>query len=255
MPTQLPPLPPGDTPAIHVQLSNGAQSTATAAQLRASPLPPDAMIWFQGLAGWIRGLDHPELGGRGSSDDEQDRIFGGLVKSSWDYFREHEMAGHLDEVMVGAIITSTLDSGYSLIDINSDGSNHYLRFEAIGGDRSRMVFQLSHLTAGLVAAKVLGQRMSAVIGYGEHQADFGRIWQALKAEFKSGYVQNPEPGTITVDGDMASGYVYVQVDLYLDIKNYVGDGYAINYARLNQDVGATVNALRKYLRGRFGGGR
>ena len=96
MPNQLPPLPPGDTPAIHVQLSSGAQSVATAAQLRARPLPPDAMIWFHGLPGWIRGSSHPELGGGGSADDEQDRIFGGLVKASWDYFREHELAGHLE---------------------------------------------------------------------------------------------------------------------------------------------------------------
>jgi hypothetical protein len=51
---------------------------------------------------------------------------------------------------------------------------------------------------------------------------------------------------------MNSGYVYVQVDLYLDVKNYVGDAYAINAPRLNRDVGATINALRKYLKGRFG---
>jgi len=249
MATPIPPLPAGDAPAIHVQTAQGQLPAA----LAAGRLPPDAVIWYQGLAGWMRISEHPELGSpRGQADDEQDRIFGELVKDSWAYFREHELAGHIDEVLVGAIITSALDNGYSLIDLNSDGTHHYLRLEQIQGDHSRLVFQLAHLTPGLVAAKVLGQRMSVVVGYGERMADFGRIWQALKAEFKSGYVQNPEPGTITVDGDVASGYVYVQVDLYLDVKNYVGEAYAIDYQRLNRDVGATMNALKKYLRGRFG---
>ncbi|MCU0657800.1 MAG: hypothetical protein MUF64_21825, partial [Polyangiaceae bacterium] len=82
--------------------------------------------------------------------------------------------------------------------------------------------------------------------------DFGRVWQAIKAEFKSGYVNNPEPGTITVDGDMESGYIYVQVDLYLQIDHYIAADYSINFPRLNRDIGATLNALRKYLKGRFG---
>jgi hypothetical protein len=42
------------------------------------------------------------------------------------------------------------------------------------------------------------------------------------------------------------------VDLYLDVKHYVGEGYAINYLRLNRDVWATINVLRKYLKGHFG---
>lgn len=253
----LPPLPQGDAPAIYVQTAQGQGPAVTAAQLSSmlasGQLGPDAAIWYQGLAGWVRVADHPELSPRRpSSDDEHDRVFGELVKESWAYYKEHEQAGHVDEVLVGAIITVALDHGYSLIDLNSDGSHHYLRFENIGGDHSRMVFQLTHLTPGLAAARVLGQRMSVIVGYGEKMADFGRIWQALKAEFKSGYVQNPEPGTITVDGDVASGYVYVQVDLYLDIKHYIGERYAIDYKRLARDMNATVNALRKYLRGRFG---
>jgi hypothetical protein len=259
MSSPFPPLPQGDAPAIHVQTAQGQQPPVTAARLRellaTGALPRDTALWFQGLPGWIRAADHPELQPsmpRGSADDQMDAIFSELVKESWAYYREHELAGHIDEVLVGALITTALDSGHSLIDLNSDGTNHYLRFENIQGDQSRVVFQLQHLTPGLTAARVLGQRVSVVVGYGERMPDFGKVWQALKAEFKSGFVQNPEPGTITVDGDASSGYVYVQVDLYLDVKHYVGEGYAINYPRLNRDVGATINALRKYLKGRFG---
>ena len=62
----------------------------------------------------------------------------------------------------------------------------------------------------------------------------------------------PSPGTITVDGDVSSGYVYCQVDLYLELERYIRGDYAIDYTLLASHIGATTHALRKYLRGRFG---
>jgi hypothetical protein len=185
-----------------------------------------------------------------SKDDALDRVFGDLVKESWRYLGEHRFASHIDEVFLGAIITSTLDTGYSLIDLSSDGSHHYLRFENLS-DKSRIIVRLTHLTASLALAKVLGQRASAVIGYGEKVGNLAKIWSAIQAEMKSAYIQDAEPGTITVDGDINSGYVYCQVDLYLDIDQYVGRDYGIDYAKLASHIGATTHALRKYLRGRF----
>jgi hypothetical protein len=187
----------------------------------------------------------------GSAEDNRlDGIFGDLVTKSWDYYEAHAFAGHIDEVFLGAIITSTLDSGCALIDISSDGTHHYLRFEDLE-DQSRIVYRMTHLTPGLAQARVLGQRASVVVGYGERVGNFQKIWKALKAEYKSGLVASPEPGTITVDGDMSSGYVYVQVDLFLSIENYVAPDYAIDYRALQDHLAATHNALRKYLRGRF----
>lgn len=185
-----------------------------------------------------------------SKDDALDRVFGDLVRESWRYLGEHRFASHIDEVFLGAIITSTLDTGYSLIDLSSDGTHHYLRFENLS-DNSRIIVRLTHLTASLALAKVLGQRASAVIGYGEKIGNITKIWGALQAEMKSSYIQDAEPGTITVDGDMNSGYVYCQVDLYFDIDQYVSREYQIDYKKLSSHIGATTHALRKYLRGRF----
>ncbi len=183
-------------------------------------------------------------------DNRLDGIFGDLVTKSWDYYEAHAFSGHIDEVFLGAIITSTLDSGCALIDISSDGTHHYLRFEDLE-DHSRIVYRMTHLTGGLTQSKVLGQRASIVVGYGERVGNFAKIWKALKAEYKSGLVASPEPGTITVDGDMNSGYVYVQVDLFISIDDYVAPDYAIDYKLLQDHLAATHNALRKYLRGRF----
>lgn len=225
-------------------------------------------LWMEGMAGWERLSDHPTLlegldeapapaaaaateaprAGE-SEDDFQDRVFGELVRGSWNYLGEHRFANHIDEVFLGAIITSTLDTGYSLIDLNSDGSHHYLRFENLQ-DRTRIIVRLTHLTPSLAVSKVLGQRVSAVIGYGEKVGNITKIFGAIQAEMKSAYL-DPEPGTITVDGDLNSGYVYCQVDLYLDIEQYVARDYTIDYPKLSGHIGATTHALRKYLRGRF----
>lgn len=256
-----PPLPIGPG-AIHVMVAPDQPATPMSAidlrgKIAGGQLQLDANIWFAGLPDWIRAADHPELAREGvtsakQADEALDRVFGELVRGSWKYFHSHDTASHIDEVFVGALITSTLDNGYALIDLTSDGSNHYLRFESLGNG-TRIVFQVNHLARDLIAARVLGQMASVVIGYGERAKDPDRVWQALKAEYKSGYLQSPEPGTITVDADMASGYVYVQVDLYWNIGDYVSEKLEIDYAKLTSHVGATVNALRKYHVGRFRG--
>lgn len=220
-------------------------------------------LWMKGMTEWEPVAQHGDLledlgeavaevaklPGE-SDDDHQDRLFTELVKQSWDYLEEHEFAGHIDEVFLGAVITGTLDTGYSLIDLNSSGSHHYLRFQDLD-DHSRIIVRATHLTGSLAVSKVLGQRASIVIGYGEKVASIGKVMAAVRAEMKSNFLKNPDPGTITVDGDMASGYVYCQVDMYWNIDDYVAPDYRVDHARLAAHIGATTHALRKYLRGRF----
>lgn len=261
------PLPPPDAPAFYASAPSGQMGplslTAILTEVAQGRLGEDVPIFFQGAPGWMRLADHPELFARlqaereksvaayREADEARDKIFVSLIKDSWDYYQEHERSSQVDEVLVGALIASTLDNGFSLIDLNSDGGNHHLRFESLQ-NRSRMIFRITHLTAGLVASRVMGQRASIVIGYGEPVPDFGRVWQALKAEYKSGYIQSAEPGTITVDADVTAGYIYVEVDMYWQVDRYVKPDLAIDYPLLTSHVGATVNALRKYLHGRIG---
>ena len=111
--------------------------------------------------------------------------------------------------------------------------------------------RLTHLTGSLTSAAVQGHRVGAVIGYGEKLKDFSRVWSAIKAEYKSGLVSRDTPGAISVDGDLSSQYVYVQIRLFLKVDDYVSRDYSIDYHRLDEHLDATLNALRKYLRGRF----
>ncbi len=183
-------------------------------------------------------------------DDALDLVFGSLVKASWDYHGDHRFASHIDEVFLGAIITACLDGGWCLIDLTSDGTHHYLRFEEME-NHTRAIVRFTHLTPALATAKVLGQRASVIVGYGEKVKNFSVVWKALKAEYKSGLLQGSMPGTISVDGDMNAQYVYCQVPLFLSIDDYVSRDYSVDHVKLTNHFDATLNALRKYLRGRF----
>ena len=148
------------------------------------------------------------------------------------------------------MITSTLDAGYNLIDLTSDGTHHYLRFENFE-DGSRTIFRLKQLTGDQVYAKVLGQKANVVLGYGEKVGNISKVLSALKAELKSSFILNPEPGSIVVDGDLTSGYVYCQVDMFWSLDDIISRDYSIDYSKLADWIRASNHALRKYLRGRF----
>ena len=161
-----------------------------------------------------------------------------------------DFATHLDEVLLGSLIASTTDTGQVLIDLTSDGRNHYVRFEN-PGDRSRTTIAITHLTPDAVQGEVLGHHASVVIGWGQRVANASNVVNALKQEWKSGLVQSPEPGTVTVDGDLTSGYAYTQIDLIWSLEDFVSNDYSVDTERLTQCVRAAVHSLRKYWYGRF----
>jgi hypothetical protein len=241
-------------------------------------LTPHSMIWKDGLANWIP-LEKsilklapsaaspnapaayiPAAPGGGtnqapkqSQDDYLDSVFVQQVKDSWKRFHKRQVSTQVDEVLVGAVITSTLDNGFALIDLESSQADHMLRFEQLSSG-VRIIFRLSHHAESILTSSVLGHEASVSIGYGERIQDFNRVWTAIKQEMKGGYVRQADPGIITIDGDMSSQYVYVEVGLLWDLNDFLDpdNPYQVNYAKLTLQIGATIHALRKYLRGRFG---
>lgn len=182
--------------------------------------------------------------------EELDQVFGQLVKRSWQRFDEQMHNRQVDDLLVGAVITAMVSEGNALIDLTSDGNHHHLRFEHPQG-KQRLLFQLTHLTGDLVSARVLGQHASVQMGYGEYVQNTRAVWDALKSEVKSGFLDVGEPGVMTVDADLTTGYVYVQVELLLDLDPYFGDNYKINYPLLQQHLAGVRQALAKYLHGRL----
>lgn len=86
--------------------------------------------------------------------EELDEVYGQLVTESWKRFEENLHNEQVDDLFVGAVITSMVATGNTLIDLTSDGSAHHLRFQhAQSGER--LLFQLRHLTPDPVRSGTL----------------------------------------------------------------------------------------------------
>ncbi|HXE71112.1 MAG TPA: hypothetical protein VNO81_00500 [Candidatus Nitrosotenuis sp.] len=184
------------------------------------------------------------------TDEEKEKVFLELVKFSWDRHNEVFHNQKLDDVLVGAVVAANVQDGHLLIDMNSDGVSHYLRFEN-PQDKSRLVFRLTHLGEDLATARVMGHLADVVIGYGEKTANVQGLFSAFKSEFKSAFVSAAEPGVVTFDADLTGGYIYAQIPLILDIDHYVDKSFKVNLELLNRHIESVVHSLRKYLRGRL----
>ncbi|NJP04430.1 MAG: hypothetical protein HC837_01735 [Chloroflexaceae bacterium] len=182
--------------------------------------------------------------------EDMEAVYVELVQSSWKKYEEYIHNKRMDDLLIGGVIPVMVGDGYALIDLSSDGINHYLRFEQLDS-RERIIFRLTNLSEELVTAKVLGRHAQVVIGYGEHTQKTQTLFETFKSEMKSAFLDTNEPGVVTVDADVTAGYIYVQVSLIFDLDSYFREGYDIDYLLLRKHIMATVQSLQKYLRGRL----
>lgn len=187
-----------------------------------------------------------------SGETEQyEAVFVDLVKKSWTMFGEMDHATRVDDIFLGAVIASAVRLGRCLIDLESDGTSHFVRFEDMS-NRARMTFRLAHLTPSLSAASVSGHQASVTIGVGRQVNDVGKLWGAMKQEFKSAFVMSDEPGIVTLDADTASGYVYAQIPLIWKLEEYLGAGAMVpDYEKIASHIYCCEVSLYKYLDGRL----
>ena len=259
----------------------GWQAYDQAAPAAASPVPTPAAVPTPEAA-------TPQSASQalmsGLTDQELDDEFIGLVGRSWEMYKETEFATSIDEAMLGGIITALVDCGFVLIDLETAGAlfgaaapaatgttttttttttsttavdstataaHHQLRFEE-PQTRARVTVAMEHLTADVASAKMIGHRASAIIGYGERVNDFAKVGQAVRQEMQSNFVLSPEPGTVTFDADMSSGYVYAQIDLLLELDRYVDEDLAADHELLRRHLASVVYTMKMFVQSRFG---
>lgn len=218
----------------------------------------------------------------GMTDQQLDDEFIGLLDRSWTLFKETEHASAIDEALLGGVITAMVDSGYVAIDVETAGAaprvtstgagtapgsvagpsappvggitpgvGHHLRFEE-PASKTRVTIDLQHLTADPGTAKVLGHRVIAEIGYGERVPNASQVTQAVRQEVTSAFVVCPEPGTVTFDADISSGYVYAQIDMILEPERYISESLEIDLDLLRRHIASVVYTMRTFIRTRFG---
>lgn len=213
---------------------------------------PDNVSPLESVGAQIEALGAEPIPGAPASIDDEDleAHFADMVRASWAHWKRVDWANRLDDVLVGAVITSALENGNALIDIDSDGRNHFVRFENTT-DGSRTTMALNHLTPSPTEGEVLGHHARVVIGWGQRVVDASAAVSAVKDEMKSAMVQSAEPGTVTVEADVASGYAYTQVDLIWAIEDYVNRDWTVDHVALGRSMAAATHSLRKYWLGRF----
>lgn len=206
----------------------------------------------------------------GMTDQELDDQFIELVGRSWEMYKETEYATSIDEAMLGGIITAMVDCGFVLIDLNTanpwgvmatttttdvgstaTSAYHQLRFEE-PSDRTRVTVAIQHLTDDPAVAKMIGHRAAAIIGYGQRVPNFSQVSQAVRQELSSGFIASPEPGTVTFDADVSSGYVYAQIDLLLELERYVDDKLDVDHEALRRHLASIVYTMKTFVNVRFG---
>ena len=215
----------------------------------------------------------------GMTDQELDDEFIVLVGRSWEMYKETEFASSIDEATLGGVITALVDCGFVLIDLETAGAaygvatttttttttsstggvdvgsvsagGHQLRFEE-PETQSRVTVALQHLTPDVASAKVVGHRATAVIGYGQRVKEFQKVGQAIRQEVQSSMVLSPEPGTVTFDADLSSGYVYAQIDLLLELERYVSEDLSVDHDLLRRHLASVVYTMKTFVQMRFG---
>jgi len=185
------------------------------------------------------------------TDEVSEAVFAELVRYSRERYQEAFANQRLDDVLIGAAVAGSVRAGYLLIGVNSDGTNHHVRFEH-PKDQSRIVFRLSHLTEDLAVARVRGHLGSVVLGYGRPVVDAAATWRAIAANNANVFAPGGEPGTVGFDADLAAGYLYAEVLLIMDLDRYIGPDLRVDLPVFASHLDGVVACLRRCLDGRLG---
>ncbi|MDQ1246720.1 MAG: hypothetical protein QG597_1088 [Actinomycetota bacterium] len=207
----------------------------------------------------------------GMTDQELDDEFIDLVARSWEMYKETEYATSIDEATLGGVITAMVDCGFVLIDLATASpwaaaatttttadvgstvtmAHHQLRFEE-PSTHARVTMSLEHLTPDPAVAKLIGHRAAVIVGYGERVPNFSKVGQALRQEVQSTFIASPEPGTVTFDADLSSGYVYAQIDLLLELERYIDEHLDVDHELLRRHLASVIYTMKTFIQARFG---
>jgi hypothetical protein len=186
-------------------------------------------------------------------EEAREQQFIHLVEESWGRFDEVERTGWVDDAFLGNIITAHLEHGRFLLDISSDGVAHYLLFSDT--NRARFIIRLDHSRAEDFAfARSVGHLTTVTLGYSNAYPDLGKIFQAMKSEFKSSLAGQgriagyEDPGVIKVNAE--GTFATAETSLLLELKEYVHpDTLDCDRNKLWEHLGAVYQSLQKYLDG------
>ncbi|MBW6471302.1 MAG: hypothetical protein K0A90_08810 [Methanosarcinaceae archaeon] len=167
-----------------------------------------------------------------------------LIKDSWKLAEEEHAATYIDEVFIGGLVSTMLESGHALFDISSTGDYHNMMFENLG-NQDRVVIQIQHTSNALAEAKTLGHRMQFTCGYGMRAKKIGKLISSSWRESLSSLLG--DIGSIMYD--VQGNYLFASMPLYIKADDYVDLGTLVpDFERIAEDMSAIMEKLKEFVK-------
>lgn len=166
-----------------------------------------------------------------------------LIKDSWKLVEKEHAATYVDEVFIGGLVSTMLESGHALFDVSSTGDNHNMMFENLG-NQDRVIIQIRHESNALAEAKTLGHRMQFTCGYGMRAKKMGKLISSSWRESLSGALD--DIGSIMYD--VQGNYLFASMPLYIKADDYVDmDTLTPDFEKMAGDISAITEKLKEFV--------
>lgn len=166
-----------------------------------------------------------------------------LIKDSWKLAEEEHSATYIDEVFIGGLVSTMLESGHALFDVSSTGNYHNMMFEHLDS-QDRVIIQIRHDSNALAEAKTLGHRMQFTCGYGMRAKKMGKLISSSWRESLSDSLG--DIGSIMYD--VQGNYLFASMPLYIKADDYVDlDTLVPDFDKIAGDISAITEKLKEFV--------
>ncbi|HJH29282.1 MAG TPA: hypothetical protein C5S51_06260 [Methanosarcinaceae archaeon] len=167
-----------------------------------------------------------------------------LIKDSWKLAEEEQAATYIDEVFIGGVVSTMLESGHALFDMSSTGDYHNMMFENLD-NQDRIIIQVRHENNALAEAKTLGHRMQFTCGYGMRAKKIGKLVSSSWRESLSGSLG--DIGSIMYD--VQGNYLFASMPLYIIADDYVDlDTLMPDFDKMAEDLSEIMEKLKEFVK-------
>ncbi len=167
-----------------------------------------------------------------------------LIKDSWKLAEEEHTATYIDEVFIGGLVSTMLESGHALFDVSSTGDYHNMMFENLDS-QDRIIIQVRHDSNALAEAKTLGHRMQFTCGYGMRAKKMGKLISSSWRESLSSSLG--DIGSIMYD--VQGNYLFASMPLYITADDYIDlDTLVPDFERIAEDISAITEKLKEFVK-------
>lgn len=170
-----------------------------------------------------------------------DQRFADMVAASIERQRRLDWALRVDELLLSACITAVVDSGFVLLDLATNESDHRALFDH--NDDSRHVrLDISPLSPLNVAGEPVGRHVRVSMAWGREVADADAAFRVVRSEASDG---EATPGTFTCEMNMVSSSASTCVDLIWTADEFVQEDQNVDRAALDASIAAILYALEQ----------